>query len=374
MSSPKEVPLHEDHSHDHPHKHDHSKHDHPHKHDHSSKPKGCKECGKPIDKKPKKGGDRDLYCDPHEKEFCCGNCDKEISGPVVEALGQHYHPPCFTCHNCHKDISKLGVPAKLDEQGNTWCQPCFDARIPSCATCQKPIKGQGIEAFGKKYHDSPQCFNCDSCHTGFPKGDYHEANGKPYCDKCINDQQEWGPDDACGGCHKPLFGKVTHVLDKFWHEGCFKCNRCKKDFTSGYFPFENDPYCKDCHHIVAKTGTCGVCSKPLEGPCVTSQGVSWHKPCFKCYGCTMPLEKDAALTRFGKPYCKFCHAKEKLQCAKCRDVIKGSYSEDKGKVYCEKCSPSKDSHAYGDFKQGWTIDGRSSKVTIRDRPSNTLGK
>eukprot|EP01113_Clastostelium_recurvatum_P010599 TRINITY_DN1528_c0_g1_i1.p1 TRINITY_DN1528_c0_g1~~TRINITY_DN1528_c0_g1_i1.p1 ORF type:complete len:718 (-),score=112.69 TRINITY_DN1528_c0_g1_i1:220-2301(-) len=372
--APSQVPMKREdpgHGHAHGHPHDHGpghghghSHPHMHPHTHSPKEKGCRECHKALDKKPKKNkGDRDQFCEPHENDFCCGKCDKIIDGPAVEALGKNWHPACFNCQNCHKDISKLGCPVKLDAAGAPWCQPCFDARAPACGGCSKPIRGKGVQALDKPWH--PECLRCAKCKCDFPGGKYNEGeDGKPYCDKCIN---SWGPNDLCAGCNKGLHGQVTNVLGKFWHMGCFKCNRCKAEFARGYFPYQEMPYCKDCHHIVSGAEKCGVCSKALEGSCVTAQGQTWHKPCFKCASCACPLDKDTALTRFSKPYCKACHAKEKLQCSKCREVIKGAYAEDAGRTYCERCAPEKCSHYYGDFKQGWTIDPRSGKKTPRER-------
>jgi hypothetical protein len=316
----------------------------------ASKP-GCKVCDKPIGPKAQKpaAGDRDKFCTPHENEYCCGYCDKEMSGPVVEAGGKRYHPPC---HDLMKKANNN------NKHGN-------------CAGCIKPITDdKAVDAMNKKWH--PQCFKCTDCKSGFPDGNYVEgSDGKPYCNNCGGgDGSEssditWGPNDKCGGCPKPLGGVVTKVMGKYWHQGCFKCTKCGTSFKASYLPFQDMPYCEPCHAEVSGADRCSKCKGVLEGELIKTHNMTWHKRCFVCTTCSKGLIKDDALVKFSKPYCRVCHSKVSMACAKCRNTITGEHSEVGGKTYCEKCAPVTTSTVYGnDKKQGFMIDPRSGKKTF----------
>jgi len=353
----------------HGHGHGHGPHDHTHDHGHDKdhkhgagpthvhgpncahdtqdlKMKTCKACDKPV-APPSKGkppaGDRVQFCPPHGDEYCCAHCDLEMSGAVVEAQGKRYHPAC------HDELKKQ--------------------KNPKCGGCAKPIEGKPLDALNQKWHQ--QCFNCTSCHAPFPDGNFIEGdNGKPYCNNCDAGGEttdlSWGPNDKCGGCPKPLAGKVTNVMNKFWHEGCFKCTKCSAKFTSGYYPFNEMPYCEPCHAEVSGADKCAKCKGVLDGESVQSHEKMWHKRCFTCTTCNKgPLTKDFALIKFGKPYCKVCHAQASAVCPKCRNAITGPYTESGGKVYCEKCAPVTSKNVWGSDKtQGFVIDPRSGKRTF----------
>jgi len=344
----------------HAHGHDHG-HGHGQGHGHGGAPKGadtkgatkpgCKACGKDVGPKSQKpaAGDRGKFCTPHENEYCCAHCDKEMSGPVVETQGKRYHPAC------HDELKKSN---NANKHGN-------------CAGCVKPITdGKPVEALDKKWH--PQCFKCASCNAGFPDGSFVEgSDGKPYCNKCGGDGDSetndvtWGPTDKCGGCPKPLGGVVTKVMGKYWHQGCFKCTKCGAGFTSGYFPFKDMPYCEPCLAEVSGAERCSKCKGVLEGELIKTHNMCWHKKCFLCVTCNKGLTKDDALIKFSKPYCKMCHSKANVVCPKCRNPITGAYAESGGKTYCEKCAPASSKIVYGNEKtQGFMIDPRSGKKTL----------
>lgn len=302
----------------------------------------CKACDKPITGKPQKGGDRNKYCPTHENDYCCTACDKEMSGQVVEDKGKRYHP---ACHKGNKSGAPGGAGGKR-----------------TCGGCSRPIEsGPAVEALDKMWH--PKCFKCAKCGNDFPDGSYSVGpDGKPYCSNC--DSEDGGEAEICHGCKKQLSGQVTQVFGKMWHQGCLKCRKCGDKFVTGYFDFEGIPYCKPCHQVVSKADTCTKCNKVIEGECVKFSEKLYHKSCFVCTDCSKPLGKDDILSKYGKPVCRSCHAKDKVVCAKCRDPIAGEVAQVDNKTYCSKCAPVKSTNIYGERKAGFTIDPRSGKKTF----------
>ena len=73
---------------------------------------------------------------------------------------------------------------------------------PKCARCEKPLKGQYLEALGKAWH--PEHFVCNNCGKPFKEGRFRQFDGQPY-------------DDAC-------YAKVAAL----------KCDKCGKEITGAY--------------------------------------------------------------------------------------------------------------------------------------------
>ncbi|EFA84630.1 LIM-type zinc finger-containing protein [Heterostelium album PN500] len=325
--------------HDHGHGHHHHEHGPGCSHDNKPKPsttttsnnnnnnnkKGCKECNKPLDTKQKVGNDRDLFCSPHEKERCCGGCNREVEGQVLQAMDKSWHPDCFTCKKCSKDLKKPGETIRKGADGNPLCGPCSSGSGPSnnnCGSCNKPVVGQGVEALDKKWH--PACFKCSDCKKTL--GDeFFEVGNKALCDPCYNSQPSTGasegynPNDKCAGCTKQLGvgNEVTKINKHFWHRGCFKCDSCNAALQTGYFLHGDDrPHCKVCHDKIeaSKSDKCPKCNKPiLSGEIVKASGKMWHKACFSCFKCSKQIGDGSTFTRFSKPYCKPCWEQEKAK-------------------------------------------------------------
>ncbi|EGC39983.1 hypothetical protein DICPUDRAFT_96403 [Dictyostelium purpureum] len=346
----------------------------------SNKPKdNCKICNKTLDGKQKKGDDRDKFCTPHEKDGCCGKCNKEINGPALQALDKNWHPECFSCEKCDHKF-KPNEQIKKSSKGNPLCGPCSSGGNNKCKECNKDIVGNGVEGHDGVYHNG--CFKCRSCDKVL-KDSYQEIDNEPYCDPCAkqlnqvsqgNKPQQgpfitsgWKDTDNCDSCKKSLHGEVAKTgPSTYYHKGCFKCQgaACGAALINGYFPNNNKPYCKPCSDKMNTEGKCGVCSKPIvDGAIVKAGNIIFHKACFKCTKCNTVIGNGTALTRFSKPYCHSCFEKEKLQCAKCRNQITGEVVQCDHKDYCVKCAPAPtNTVTHGDrISHGWTIDPRSGR-------------
>ncbi|KAF2069117.1 hypothetical protein CYY_009560 [Polysphondylium violaceum] len=350
----------------------------------SNSKESCKQCHKPIDKKVRKGNDRDKFCEPHEHDKCCGKCDKEIHAQTLEALGKNWHPNCFTCEKCNKKLGPSDT-IKKSTQGNPVCGPCSSGGKSSCHECNKPVSGQGVEALDHVYH--PECFKCHSCDKKLAD-DFQEVDDEAFCVPCAKDLSKianehghshgpqagspfitsgWGPNDKCVGCVKPLNGMVAKLDNQYWHKGCFFCTDCKCALLSGFFPLNKKPYCKGCYDKNQTTSICSICNKTiLYGHIVKTSTKEYHKECFDkgCTTCKKPLSAGQVYTKFSKPYCGGCFQKD-TNCSKCKTAIKGEYYEKDNQIYCPKCQPSPvTSTIYGQRQAGFTVDPRSGKKTF----------
>ncbi|XP_026702997.1 actin-binding LIM protein 2 isoform X9 [Athene cunicularia] len=97
----------------------------------------------------------------------CGGCGSEIkNGQSLVALDKHWHLGCFKCNTCGKllnaeYISKDGVP---------YCETDYHAKFGiRCDNCEKYITGRVLEAGEKHYH--PTCARCVRCGQMFAEGE-----------------------------------------------------------------------------------------------------------------------------------------------------------------------------------------------------------
>uniref|UniRef100_A0A8C2UA61 Actin-binding LIM protein 2 n=1 Tax=Coturnix japonica TaxID=93934 RepID=A0A8C2UA61_COTJA len=97
----------------------------------------------------------------------CGGCGSEIkNGQSLVALDKHWHLGCFKCNTCGKllnaeYISKDGIP---------YCETDYHAKFGiRCDNCEKYITGRVLEAGDKHYH--PTCARCSRCNQMFTEGE-----------------------------------------------------------------------------------------------------------------------------------------------------------------------------------------------------------
>ena len=94
----------------------------------------------------------------------CVACKKKIEGPMRAISGldavkdQKWHPECFNCHKCGQNLgSELFYHSE-----ELWCRGCLESSVAKkCARCSKPITGKVIKALDQSWH--PECFTCKAC-------------------------------------------------------------------------------------------------------------------------------------------------------------------------------------------------------------------
>ncbi|KAL8761268.1 MAG: hypothetical protein Q9184_002591 [Pyrenodesmia sp. 2 TL-2023] len=181
----------------------------------------------------------------------CAGCALPISGRVVRASSQGFHPECFTCFHCSEllecvafypepenyrndRIARIGARAEgievPDEPGKTWeddgdeslrfyCHLDFHEKFsPRCRSCKTPIEGEVVVACGGEWHVGH--FFCAQCGDPFDqKTPFVEKDGYAWCVGCHTNRFS----GKCRGCKKPVVDLVVRALGGEWHEGCFCC-------------------------------------------------------------------------------------------------------------------------------------------------------
>jgi len=96
----------------------------------------------------------------------CSYCKKTLLDEISETLdGLKYHPEHLFCSKCKNPTS----PGKFYEHNKlVFCVSCFEgSEAPRCGQCQKPIIGPAVNAMNKRWH--PEHFVCVVCGLGFLK-------------------------------------------------------------------------------------------------------------------------------------------------------------------------------------------------------------
>ena len=57
-----------------------------------------------------------------QQKGVCGACGKPIVGQVITALGQTWHPECFTCNQCNQE---LGTQNFFERDCKPYCENCY---------------------------------------------------------------------------------------------------------------------------------------------------------------------------------------------------------------------------------------------------------
>ncbi|KAL9007162.1 MAG: hypothetical protein Q9188_000096 [Gyalolechia gomerana] len=181
----------------------------------------------------------------------CAACALSISGRIVSASGQRFHPECFTCFHCSEQLecvafypepdtfrndrigriqARAGGTEVPDVPGKTWeddgdeslrfyCHLDFHEKFsPRCRSCKTPIEGEVIVACGEEWHIGH--FFCAQCGDPFDqKTPFVEKDGYAWCVRCHTNRFS----GKCRGCKKPVVDLVVRALGGEWHEGCFCC-------------------------------------------------------------------------------------------------------------------------------------------------------
>lgn len=188
----------------------------------------------------------------------CAGCALPISGRIVRASSQRFHPECFICFHCSEQlecvafypepdnfrndrIARIRARAEgeevSDEAGKSWeddgdeslrfyCHLDFHEKFsPRCRSCKTPIEGEVVVACGGEWHVGH--FFCAQCGDPFdPKTPFVEKDGYAWCVGCHTNRFS----GRCRGCKKPVVDLVVRALGGEWHECCFCCKVSMQPF------------------------------------------------------------------------------------------------------------------------------------------------
>ncbi|XP_060032222.1 leupaxin isoform X1 [Erinaceus europaeus] len=144
----------------------------------------CAHCGEVFGETGFHEKDKKPYC---RKDFLamfspkCGGCNRPVLENYLSAMDTVWHPECFVCGDCFSSFS-TGSFFELD--GRPFCELHYHHRRGTlCQGCGQPITGRCISAMGYKFH--PEHFVCAFCLAQLSKGVFKEQNGKTYCQPCF---------------------------------------------------------------------------------------------------------------------------------------------------------------------------------------------
>lgn len=154
---------------------------------------------------------------------------------------------------------------------------------------------------------------------------------QPHCLGCGTTQ--------CAACSKQIMKDGIQALDQSWHQKCFVCKKCKKDFSKddGQFMVEGQsPICLKCSKKVnssrgsearKKQQCCHRCKKvlPPSSTMLIALERFYHRECFTCCKCRSLLEGNQFVALGNDPACPECAANQLAEkCSGCKLPITGT--------------------------------------------------
>ncbi|KYO24607.1 filamin-binding LIM protein 1 isoform A [Alligator mississippiensis] len=191
----------------------------------------------------------------------CAFCHKAISAraPAIEAMRKQYHADCFTCRVCH---CRLAGQRYYQRDGRPICNSCYQDTLEKCAKCQAVILKHIVRALGNGYH--PACFTCVVCGRGigdesFAVDDQDQVHCvddfyRKYASVC----------SACEEPIIPNEGRDVYKIEclgRNFHEACYRCENCRialspEPTESGCYPLDSHIFCKACHLSQKNESSC----------------------------------------------------------------------------------------------------------------------
>jgi len=110
----------------------------------------------------------------------CGKCRGPIAETEISALGQHWHPHCFTCEKCNTQLSGNFVV----KDGRPQCQNCSHNSRPQCQKCGQALAGEYVTFKGENLHH--HCHLCTHCRRPLGVTGFYEVHGQPRCQDCLS--------------------------------------------------------------------------------------------------------------------------------------------------------------------------------------------
>lgn len=189
---------------------------------------------------------------PHRATAQCAACALPISGRIVSAASQRFHPACFSCFKCGELLECVAFYPEPDD--------FREARLARISARLNNERLSGEDALHGEEDDGDDSLRF-YCHL-----DYHE-NFSP----------------RCRSCKTPIEGEVVVACGGEWHVGHFFCAECGDPFDANTPYVEKDGFawCVDCHSR-RFSGKCAGCRKPVVDMVVKALGKEWHGDCFCC--------------------------------------------------------------------------------------------
>jgi len=269
----------------------------------------------------------------------CKICGKTVyAGEKITFEKETYHVNCFRCTTCNQ---KMGPDKAILYEGKLYDRRCYQRN--GFAQKQKKV------VWTKSTTTSTTTSSSGSKKFG-------------------------GGGVKCTICGKTVYPAEKTVFEKkIYHNGCFKCSKCKKKITTSDClsdPDSGDLFCRKCAKtsgVTAKQlnstktwkstggggsskfgggGTkCALCGKTVYmGEQVVYEKKVYHPKCLKCTTCSKILQPAQTDSFDGKNYCHKCFAtggfaqkQSKVKWKKGQNAGGGSGKYGGGGIKCYKC-------------------------------------
>uniref|UniRef100_A0A8D1YGJ4 Filamin-binding LIM protein 1 n=2 Tax=Sus scrofa TaxID=9823 RepID=A0A8D1YGJ4_PIG len=182
----------------------------------------------------------------------CAFCHKTVSPRelAVEAMKRQYHAQCFTCRVCRRQLAGQSFYQK---DGRPLCEPCYQDTLEKCGKCGEGVREHIIRALGQAFH--PTCFTCVTCARCIGDESFAlDSQNEVYC--LDDFYRKFAPVcSICENPIIPRDGKDAFKIEcmgRNFHENCYRCEDCRillsvEPTDQGCYPLNNRLFCKPCH-------------------------------------------------------------------------------------------------------------------------------
>ncbi|XP_058531598.1 filamin-binding LIM protein 1 [Ochotona princeps] len=182
----------------------------------------------------------------------CAFCHKTVSPRelAVEAMNRQYHAQCFTCRTCRRQLAGQSFYQK---DGRPLCEACYQDTLEKCGKCGEVVRDHIIRALGQAFH--PPCFTCAACGRCIGDESFAlDGQNEVYC--LDDFYRKFAPMcSICENPIIPRDGKDAfkiECLGRNFHENCYRCEDCSvllsvEPTDQGCYPLNDHLFCKPCH-------------------------------------------------------------------------------------------------------------------------------
>ncbi|XP_007948957.1 filamin-binding LIM protein 1 [Orycteropus afer afer] len=191
----------------------------------------------------------------------CAFCHKTVSPRelAVEAMKKQYHAQCFTCRTCRRQLAGQSFYQK---DGRPLCETCYQDTLEKCGKCAEVVREHIIRALGQAFH--PSCFTCVACARCIGDESFALDNqNEVYC--LDDFYRKFAPVcSICENPIIPRDGKDAFKIEcmgRNFHENCYRCEDCRillsvEPTDQGCYPLNDRLFCKPCHVKRSAAGCC----------------------------------------------------------------------------------------------------------------------
>ncbi|XP_049733965.1 filamin-binding LIM protein 1 [Elephas maximus indicus] len=191
----------------------------------------------------------------------CAFCHKTVSPRelAVEAMKKQYHAQCFMCRTCRRQLAGQSFYQK---DGRPLCEPCYQDTLEKCGKCAEVVRDHIIRALGQAFH--PSCFTCVTCARCIGDESFAlDSQNEVYC--LDDFYRKFAPVcSICENPIIPRDGKDAFKIEcmgRNFHENCYRCEDCRillsvEPTDQGCYPLNDHLFCKPCHVKRSAAGCC----------------------------------------------------------------------------------------------------------------------